>query len=701
MYIEDQYIQDQFNKNFLEKKMGNIVIYGTGIHTKLLLENTDTERIVGLMDAAKTGEIVYEKKVLSYEETAAVPDVCIVIIARNSVIHVIYRRIQEFVTDNKIPVFNINGKQMLPEFVDAAAKECFRLDRGELKRFIDSADTVSFDIFDTLLCRRVMRPTDVFQSMDIRLKNKDYKFSSERMRAESELAEGSNYNIYDIYRQFQKNTGVSDAERKELLELEVETEKKFLMRREDVCKLLEYAFESGKKVYLISDMYIPKNFMEDILKSLGVVSYSKLYVSTDYKSSKAEKLFEIVRDESKAESSKWLHIGDNFFSDVYAPERLGIKTYKLYSTTEMLEESIYSNLLENNHSLEENIVLAYFASTAFNSPFQGFHENGKLRIACSETLAELIIAPVLAKYMSWLVKSVKKNENDFVIFPSRDGYVLKQLYDSIKERHPKWKLPDSVYLYTSRRAALVAAAKSKEDVRFIAELPDSCGIPERICKRFEVEISDEKDGECISEKTWDKLLECCEKERNVYYSYLKKVGLFEYKNPAFVDFVAVGTIQEALQRMAKINMNGLYFLRRSPDSAYSEKINCESMYPAAGDFQNQFNIYKYYYFLENVLSSYEPTFKRISLKGESEFFEEPRTESAIAQLKEFHAGILSYCREFFALYPDIEEMNQGIELYDALLGLFNCDTMDIDADILNEIVNYDEFLGKKVTELNR
>ena len=55
MKTEDQYIQERFCQNFIETDCQNIVIYGTGIHTKRLLENIKTNRIVGLMDAAKTG----------------------------------------------------------------------------------------------------------------------------------------------------------------------------------------------------------------------------------------------------------------------------------------------------------------------------------------------------------------------------------------------------------------------------------------------------------------------------------------------------------------------------------------------------------------------------------------------------------------------------------------------------------------------
>jgi len=701
MYVEDQYIQEQFNANFIEGLPGKIVIYGVGQHTKVLLENIKSDKIVGLMDAAKTGETMYGKKVLSYEEVAAIDGAYIVILARNSVINVIFRRIQEFVTSNNIAVYNISGKQLQADNINFASKECFRLQEESLRKKIEEAEVVSFDIFDTLLCRRVLRPIDVFKMVDEHWKSADYAYSVERVKAESELTPESNYDIDDIYKRFQMNTCETDENIAYLKNLEIETEKKVLRRREDVCNILDDAYRHGKKIFLISDMYLPECVIGDILESKSIVNYNKLYVSTNHKTSKTEKLFEVVRDDNDIDVSRWLHIGDNQFADIYAPSKLGIDTYKLYSTTEMLEESIYSKILESNHSLEENVVISYFAAEAFNSPFIGFRENGKLQIAAQGLLAKLIVAPLLMKYMVWLAKHLKEDGSDMVIFPARDGFVLQQIYDEIKRVYCDWNLPESVYLYISRRAMLVAAAKSIEDLEFIIKLPDPGDISQRISKRFEISIDEKYELENIPDSLWNKLLECCSNEREVYERYLRKMNIYSQEKLAFVDFVALGTIQEAMQRMTGIDMQGYFFLRRKPTSKYTERLIAESLYPMSGDFQEESNIYRFYYFLENILSSYEPSFKRMKTEDEYEFFKESRTSESIEQLKKYHEGIVSYCKDMFDLYPNIGGMSADVGIYDALLGFFSSDYMDIEPEVLKDIINYDEFLGYTVVELNR
>lgn len=702
MHIEDQYIQEQFVQNFIQQRPGSIVIYGTGLHTKVLLENLPTDQIVGLMDAAKTGETMYGKKVLSYEEVAAIPDVYIVILARNAVINVIYRRIQEFVTVNHIAVYNISGKRLETDIVNTASKECFQLQEEALRKMITEAEVVSFDIFDTLLCRRVLRPIDVFRLMDENMQTTSYIFSVERMKAESELPVSSNYDIHEIYKQFQKNTKETDERVEYLKQQEIETEKKVLRRREDVCNLLSEAYQQGKKVYLISDMYLPALVISNILKEKGIVDYHKLYVSTNYKTSKTESLFEVVADENKIKVDKWLHIGDNPFGDVYAPNKLGIQTFRLYSTTEMLEESIYAKIVEQNHSLEENLVISYFAAEAYNSPFAGFYENGKLVVKDSKLLTKLIVAPLLMKYVVWLSHLLLENDNDLVLFPSRDGFILQQIYNALKKVSGEYKLPKSIYFYTSRRSVLIAAATNKDDIEYIIECPDSCDISGRISKRFEIDLKEKYELGSIPASLWERLLECSRQERKRYRQYIENVGISSHSRVALVDFVAVGTIQEALQRMTDKEVQGYYFLRRTANNRYTLNLNCMSMYPVAGDFQGESNVYRYYYFLENVLSSYEPSFKRMSAEGKCEFFKESRTERALAQLQVFHEAIMDYCQDVFAIYPSaIGSMKAAVGLYDELMGFFSKDYMDIVPEILQDIINYDEFLGYTVVELNR
>jgi len=702
MYIEDQYILEQFVKNFIDTKSEIIVLYGTGMHTKFLLDNLEAEkkvRIAGLMDAAKTGQTFYGMPVLSYDDVAALKNVCIVIIARNSVINVIYRRIQDFANENNISVYNINGTELRESIVDNSEKDCFLLDKEELMLRIDDSEVISFDVFDTLLCRCVQRPADVFRVIDLEMDNCGFLFSNERVKAESEVVT-DNYNIYDIYDRLQENTGISDDDRDRLLELEIETEKRVLLPRESMCDLLGYAFDQAKVVFLISDMYIPEKLLSDILAYHGIEKYKKLVVSTDYKTSKAEHLFEKVRDEYGLDIKKWLHIGDSIYSDIYAPEKLGIHTYKIYTTTEMLEQSIYSGLLDNELTIEENIVVSKFASIAYNDPFGKWHGNGKLKIESDEKLVELFVAPLTYKFMVWLLQLIEKQNANLVIFPSRDGFLLKRIYDCLKNKG--MKLPESIYLYCSRRSAMIAAADNEKLIEESLQVPYTGSFTEMIKKRYGKENFLGNEESELNEEWMHTLLKIATGERDNYRKYLG--SCFDGKTcdrAIFVDFVAMGTVQYSLQKILDKEFTGAYFMRRVSDGKGTQTLKCDSMYPVSGDFISASKVYVYYYFLENIFSSYEPSVERFNADGKPVFYEEARSKDSIQCLKECHNSIEKYCENLFSIMPKYNECIAGIELYDKILGYFSSDYSDIYNSRILKSENIDEFMGNRVTEINR
>ena len=450
-------------------------------------------------------------------------------------------------------------------------------------------------------------------------------------------------------------------------------------------------------------MLFRSQMMEDILTYHSITGYKKLYVSSDYQTSKQEKLFEIVRMQERLEERKWLHIGDNLFADIYAPKRYGIDTFRVYGTMEMLGQGIYAGIMEKCHSLEEGMVAAVFAGIAYQDPFGMFSGNGKLVVSNAGTLAKLLAAPLVMKYMATLLAEIRQYGDVQVLFPSRDGYLLKKIYDHIANIGRIGSIQESKYIYTSRRAALIAAAKDAKDIDFIIGLPDEqgWGICGKISRRFGLELHEEYSSvNDVPAELKEKLLNICRKERENYTSYLREEGFFQ-KRGIFVDLIAVGTVQDALQRITGKELYGYYFLRRRPDSRYTENLCCTSMYSESGDFEPGANIYKYYYFLENILTSFEPAFLRVGDDGDKEFFKEMRTDAVLSQVREMHDAVFGYCMEMSGLYPDIYAMNAPLDIYEEILGFFDSNLIDIAPSILGSLVNHDELLGKTVTDFNR
>lgn len=707
MYIEEDYVKKQFVNNFLEKGYESIVIYGTGLNTQRLLENVNDSRIVGLMDEKRTGEILWGYKVLSYQEVSQIKDCSIVIIARNAVINVIYRRIEKFCQENNINVYDIHGENLRENLENRKEHKCFFQDEKKLRKEIRKYEVISFDIFDTLLMRRVMRPRDIYYVIDTLTKEKNYLFSKERIEAEDTFLPGSNPNIEMIYDEFQKNTGISLEEKRALIELEISTEKKFLVRREKIFEIYRWALKNGKTVFLISDMYFPKSVLEEILQHFGIVGYKDILISCEFGKGKCEGLFDeykkILKKNGKGVNN-CLHIGDNYYADILAAETIGISTYQIYSAQEMFERSIYAQSLQYCNSLEENLVLAHFVEIAYNNPFRECHANGKLIIKSTEELIGLFVAPIICKYMIWLVQNVQKNDNDLLVFPSRDGYLLKIIYEKIKNRQPELNLPEAIYIYTSRRSAMVAAVEKEKDVFDIVNFTFTKDTGTLFKDRFDITLPESMRNRCVDQilAYWmDSILKNCKEEGKNYKEYLKTFKLGKYSKIALMDFVAMGTVQDALEKIIGQKLEGYYFLHRKGNQHRLAEIKCHSLYKEAGDFQISANIYRFYYFLETIITSYEPCFWGVDTHGEKKFYQEKRKKETIKMLKMIHKVILDYCDRLLQLLPDIKLATSPVDLYDNLLGFFSCDFSELKCDEIMQLINIDEFMCKNVTEFNR
>ena len=98
--------------------------------------------------------------------------------------------------------------------------------KQELINKIQDYEIISFDVFDTLIMRKTMFPVDVFDIISQKIKRDDINiedFRNQRIKADNDIAQTSP-NIYEIYNQLKKNTGISEIEKNQVLQYEIETE---------------------------------------------------------------------------------------------------------------------------------------------------------------------------------------------------------------------------------------------------------------------------------------------------------------------------------------------------------------------------------------------------------------------------------------------------------------------------------------------
>jgi len=207
---------------------------------------------------------------------------------------------------------------------------------------------ISFDIFDTLILRRVKRPCDIFGVLFER--NKAYLgsyFSCEgwvKFRQEIESAareKKAEANIHDIYYEGRKYIPSVSF----MVEQEFMCECDACILNGEIAREIIKAKQQGYQVILISDMYWPAEYIRRLLNSCGFhLELDGMYLSCDYGESKANgKLFDVIMQNMDLLPSEIYHTGDNIHSDYMKPVSKGINA-KLYTLSSFSE--IYFPFLE-------------------------------------------------------------------------------------------------------------------------------------------------------------------------------------------------------------------------------------------------------------------------------------------------------------------------------------------------------------------
>lgn len=204
-----------------------------------------------------------------------------------------------------------------------------------LKKKIERYDIISFDIFDTLIERDVRVPTDIFKRIAescFNTENERNAFWKNRVWAEQEARKNrtdGEVTLDEIYTKLLDKYDDSITEK--LMQSEIREEIKACRPKNKLISVYKHAMQRGKKVYFISDMYLPKEVISELLSKCSVYEYEKLYVSNAYRANKVSgELFQIVCTENQLKKEDWLHIGDSFKADFKGARKSGISSILLY-----------------------------------------------------------------------------------------------------------------------------------------------------------------------------------------------------------------------------------------------------------------------------------------------------------------------------------------------------------------------------------
>lgn len=439
-----------------------------------------------------------------------------------------------------------------------------------VEQLIDDNDIISFDIYDTILLRNVLNPTDLFEIVSLELEklNKGIEnFKKIRINAEKHarfISGNEDITLDSIYNVISNKLGKSLSESIKKIELEVE--KKFTVSNPFMKKIYNVARNKGKKILIITDMYLPQEFIEKILLINGYDTWTKVYISGQIGVSKASgKLFEYIKDDLNIESN-WLHIGDNKISDYKNAINAGINAFYYRDIRKDVD-------MKSKYTLQKSIAKS----------IQINYTQTKLEYDYWNDFSVLNISLMLFGFAIWLAQELENKDN--IYFLARDGYIPYYIYEYIAKQNPK--LPRAKYIYASRRAYQVCNIENIEKNELIEILiRRNLKFNEKITldtiiKNIGLKIEDyeedlniigikdkkllikNKNDEDIVKKflfrIYDDIYIKLKNESNVLKKYLTQCGMDEFKEINIVDVGWRGSTQKAISDILNKKVNGYYF----------------------------------------------------------------------------------------------------------------------------------------------
>ena len=314
------------------------------------------------------------------------------------------------------------------------------MDLKRLKEIIGQSKykVISFDLFDTLVVRPCLQPTDILKLVGYRCGYQgnflEMRRAAEKKARKQSVREEIQYD--DIYNCFSQMFDFTDEEIEDFKRQELSVEKTYLYVRNSMKEIYDFALSLDKKVIIVSDIYLPRTFIEEVLEKNGFVGYNKLYLSSEYGKMKSTGgLYQIVLNDLAGENirlTEILHMGDNEKSDVKVPKEMGIKAIHIPRTNWLLRKNRKLSQLYNNmdRKLDNSFLVGYSANQTFNDPFRPYNPNTYF-YGSRFSAVSMLFGPFFFSFVKWMLEDCIRENVDTLCMVYRDGYIPEKIYNKI------------------------------------------------------------------------------------------------------------------------------------------------------------------------------------------------------------------------------------------------------------------------------
>lgn len=671
---------DDIKELLNEKKDNKIALYGLGTETeRFLSEYGDSLCIVGLLDGFREDGEIYGYPIIPISEAVESGVSLIIVVARPGSCKAIAKRIGALCIEKNIALFDVRGKDLLAvndvsyvfSGLEGYTVQC-------LLEKIEKSDVISFDFFETLIARIEMCYTDLFELIDLKLKEKGIiipDFARLRLYAEKELSKNHAPGLEEIYAFLLEAAGVHSVSAGELADFEWMLDQKTIIERKDVCGICRSAISAGKTVCITSDTYYSREQIESIIGRFGLSDVSEVFASCEYGVSKMQGLYSFLKE--RYPGKKILHIGDDETTDIEKASEYGIETQRIYNGADLYDQLGGFGLDNEIKSYSDRVKVGILIASVFNSPFWFEEASQKVSVKDSFGIGYSFCAPMITDFVLWMKRSAEEQGYKQLLFCARDGYLPIKLYEKVATS------AKSFYFLSSRTAAIRAGMENPEDIEYVDSMKYSGSADEALKRRFGIDAANFSRSERNEE-----ILRKSGMQRENYKKYIEKLDIDEGAIGMF-DFVAKGTTQMYLQKLFAQHIKGFYFLQLEPEFMADKGLDIEPFY--SDEEKNSSAIFDNYYILETILTAPSSQLEEFNESGEPVFAKETRSKTDIEVFEKAQKGIIEYFEKYIELVPEAARI-ENKTLDEKILSLVNKVQIE-DEDFLKLKVE-DPFFGR-------
>ncbi|MFC4800522.1 HAD family hydrolase [Neobacillus sp. GCM10023253] len=279
-------------------------------------------------------------------------------------------------------------------------------------------DVISFDVFDTLLLRPFAEPHHLFMVVGDKLDC--VNFMSIRMKAEKEARDRAEVmkgnrevSIYDIYEFIEQKTGIQGQYG---VQAEWQTELEVCYANPYMKDVFEILKSQNKKIIAISDMYLTKSMIVQMLDKAGFGGFFDVFVSSENNGSKQDHQLFKKALQKLGKDIRIVHVGENIESDIKSAQELG------------LAARYYNNVHKTGNQYRADGMSELIASTYSGIVNMHLH-NGSKQYTPYYEYGFIYGGLYILGYCKWIHDYAKQNHIDKILFLSRDGDIYHKVFN--------------------------------------------------------------------------------------------------------------------------------------------------------------------------------------------------------------------------------------------------------------------------------